>query len=612
MQFTFPYRIVLISIVLLVVAVISSNPWSSKETAKYVNLNNFSIKSVGRFEITKKNENSTSTLSFRRIESGEWTLRDSASGDTKETHTPLIESFLSQLSKKWKKVSSPPNPKSSEGQKILTDMGLSESQYKLTIYIDNDSQPVTINIGHILQDQELVYVSNEANDQVGIAPLPLLQASQQTSYFWWKKQIIELTSSQIKEIKVTSKKDRVELYKSNESRDWRLKVPIDDSADSDSIESSLARLNTINAIEFRPESDVFDTTFTLRLDFMTYEDQTVSYEWRLIQRPADDPAQDGEPPLFLLKDMAKNTQAIVTGDHLVDWVLHANDFRNKDFLKLKTENISQLKVKLKNQKPFEFEKVSGSTNWNIKVSGLEALIPAEEVKVDRLIKHASMIKIFAFPELDWDQSSSVGLKPPIAEYQFLDKESSVMGTMRLGALIADKNSMYTSHDDVEIIYSLRTVDGLSMPQNFYSFRENKIVPSNNASRDIVEIKWESNAGSIAYKRTSPDSEWNNLGQIENAILNEFCLQLKGFSFNDWRGFGNDQLSQFGIDQKSSKRMSIRFQDKSMLNIWFGKRSPRQGIYSAIEFPEGIYIFDFPGKLVDTISSIEALKVFFEL
>lgn len=612
----FPFKLILLTLIALGTTFFFLPPWGGPDVALQPILGDLNTNDIESISITIGDEEDKSTVKLFKSGPQEWSV-DDMEGDIYLAHQPLIESLISLLEKDWTEIPSPPDSSSPKGKKILEDMELSPSKLIITLSTSAGNDSALI-LGSKLDGQDFCYISNEDYSSVGMAPIELQTFAIQPALYWRKRQIIELDEDAYDSIEITSLYGRVVLEKDSQKSQWSLSIPIKEDADTRSIEQKLEYLSSINAIEFRQNSDTFETSFSLRLGFLKDGKGYKSYEWRLIKRPEDDPAEEGEPPIFLLTELGSGARAIVTGEAIPMWSIAADDLRERQLLSFSPDNVSKVLVNISKTSPFQFVKDSESGEWHIELQPKKIKIPAQAGKIESFIRHASMMKIYKFPEFSWDQAKSINLAPPIASYTFLNSRSNENTTtplakLNLGRLNQEEQFIYASRMDEKNIYALQSVDGLSMPQNFHQFRIGKLFPSIEPEIKISELHWTSPNGDIKFKRENYSIKWHGLKDLESTVLNEFCKKIRAFSFDDWRGFGDSALESYRISKanESGKRLKIKFSNGTEKLLHYGRTSPRRGIYTSIDFEEGSYVFDFSKDLIDAISAIDEIRLYFE-
>lgn len=618
MHQSFPFRLLLLSITLTGAVLWFFPPWESSELdgEELVIITN--PDTLEGFSISKSiaTNEPPAQLNFSRNPDASWSAGVPDSNPV-PVHAPLMDKLFSELGQKWTHIPSPPDPKSTNGQSILSDMGLLNPAVTMTLNPGSPTRSSRLLVGNKLEGKDFYYVSDDGYSTIAMAPSQLVSLLAQNINFWRKRQIIDFDDFAFDGIRVTSVNGRVELKKSDPDTQWMMTIPAQEPADSVEIERRLDFLEKINAIEFREADDEFEAQFALRLDFLHEGSIDHSFEWRLIQRPEDDPAEEGAPPLFLLTRIQDDTRAIVTGEALSLWALEPNGFRNRQLLTFSESEVQKADIQIINQNPFSFEKEKDSDQWQIRLEGNENLIPAHQEKITSFIRLSSMMRIHQFPDLPWIEAPQSGLSPAIATYTFYDSlgtDADSLGGLRLGRLDQESQSIFASPVGTDVIYAIRAVDGLSMPQNYFSFRSPTLFPGVDPDVSITSLNWVSPVGEIAFLKSEDGASWKNLGEFESNVLDEFSKQIRNFIFSEWRGFGPKLLKNYNIhmDKTMSSGLTLTLSDDSTHTIWFGKFSPRRGKYAAIQFHDGIYIFDFSRELIESITSIDEMKIYFGL
>ena len=612
----FPYKLIFITLVAISATLVFIPPWDRSKKTEEPILHSLDVKDIEAISIAIGSGTNKSSVQLTQSNNKKWYV-DDKNGNSYEAHLPLIETLLLQLENKWTEIPSPPDASSEAGQKLLKDMELSPAKLTMTLGTKSGLNLVLV-FGSKLDGQDFCYISDQNYSSVALAPIELQNMAIQPALYWRKRQVIDLEESPYDSITITSLYGKIGLKKNTASQTWTLATPIKEEADTQEIEKKIRYLSQINAIEYRPKSDSFETTFALRLNFLNEGINLRSYEWRQIRRPEEDPANEGEPPLFILTESISGSRAIVTGEAIPMWTIAPDDLRNRQFLSFSPNEVAGVSIEIGEEQSFELVKNKVSNTWKIELPSQGFEFPAQTRKIDSFIRHASLMKIYKFPTLDWDQATAVHLDPPIARYKFWKlndeaKKKIPLATLSLGRLNQKDEIIYASRMKEKTIFALQPVDGLSMPQNYYQLRDGRLFPSLDENLKITELHWTSKNADIKFTRSLDRGNWKGLENLENAVLEEFCIKLLNYTFDDWRGFGQSSVESFRISKPGDvgKGLKIALSDGSEKILQFGRSTPRRGIYTAVDFEEGTYIFDFSKDLIDTISAIDEIRLYFK-
>ncbi|MCD8535754.1 MAG: DUF4340 domain-containing protein [Verrucomicrobia bacterium] len=465
------------------------------------------------------------------------------SGNSFPAQEPMVEQLLAQLTQPWKRIATPPDPDSLEGKKTLASMGLTTPQLTVSIRALNQPEPITIHLGAHLDEATSMYASSSDFRNVGLAPWDTYRLANQPVHAWINRQFAPVIPASVTSIEVQSNQGNTSLIRDAVTGIWQVVDPIIDTADHLAIETHLVELSRSTALEYRGEADTFDTEFALKLTIHQAPDVTRELIWEKIHRPPDDPAEAGEPDLFLVHDKSSPYRAIVTGEAVEDWSLSSDHFRDRRMLLFSQSSIQKVQIDIFGKSGFSIEKSSGE-QWQILGDNISTPIPADSGQVADFLNLAQSLRISSFPDIPWDQASSIGLAPPRASYSFWSQPTTqqdpvMIAQLNLGSLDTEREILYAAHNRTNRIHTLSPVHALSLPREYFPLRSRKLLPGI-LSTQITRLSWSGQSGEIQLTR-NPNGTWANLDPIESETIIDFCADLAGFEVDSWRTFGIDAL-----------------------------------------------------------------------
>ena len=640
MNYRTPQTLLIITAALACIIAVFMPPWKSSESDRQSQVTFPELERIQSVTIEFPSSDGRAPIWLERRPGNGWTLK-SGDGEVSgmRAHSPLVEKFLSYLYEPWRKIPSAPDPETGTGRKVLADMGLFPASVTITMntatIASGKDVPVIINLGDLLDDNTTAYASSSTMKDVGLAPADFLTMAAQPYYYWKDRFFLGIPANEISHIKVldpASGSGTTELERDERNDFWTISSPVHEPADHQSIVDRLQRLGQTEVIEFRPPTDKFDTTEVLRMVVTDESGNERELRWDFIKRPEDDPAEEDEPPLYLLKDSGNSELAVMEGYALTDWIGGVDKFRDRRMLLMSPDSINAVDVSFiaEDAESFTLSK-DDAGKWTIlpKAIGNEknevtaTPIRANTELMDQLVNLASRMRIKSFPRIPWDSASTVGLQPPRARYQFFTgagndsngemiSQKTLVAELMLGNLDQDSRIIYAAHNRNNSIYTLDPVDALSLPREIYKIRDLILMPDIEDGMEITSIGWSSGLGQISMERSAA-GQWNGLGTVEQETLSGFCQILAEYRVDQWRGAGKNSLDSFGIpmDLTEGFHMTLTTQSGDTSVIAFGRRSPRGGYYAATEFSGVPYVFIFPTSLIDRLSPIREIRNFYE-